>query len=445
MERERYRQHLAVLQAQLGDALARQSASGAGCEAAIFHFGRPPGYPADDQAAPYRAYPHALRWAPLASPDSLVLARPEGRVRIIRLIPDDYWHDHAPPPASYWEDDVELLDVGSTDDALAALGEVAGCAWVGPDPALAARAGVPEGLVEPAALMAALDWNRAFKTGHELALLEAAAERGAALHAAARDAFLAGADELRVQQALVAGSGGLESELAFDSIVAFDRHAAILHYTTKRLRDGQPARALMLCDAGGTVDGYHSDITRTWLLPDAGDEARALVAGVDRLQRELVGSLRPGLPWLEVHQAAHRAVLALLVELGAVRSLEAACEAGLGRIFMPHGVGHLLGLQVHDVGGHQATIEGGRLAPPELEPYLRATRTLAEGMVFTVEPGCYFIDSLLEPLRAAPAGELLDWAVIDRLRPLGGVRIEDDVLITADGQRDLTRPLIGGC
>ena len=110
------------------------------------------------------------------------------------------------------------------------------------------------------------------------------------------------------------------------------------------------------------------------------------------------------------------------------------------RVFFPHGLGHFLGLQVHDVGGRQSAPAGGITPPPAEYPSLRTTRTLEPGHVVTIEPGVYFIDLLLEPLRGTPAGADIDWTLVERLRPLGGVRIEDDVLVTDDGHRNLTRP-----
>ena len=112
------------------------------------------------------------------------------------------------------------------------------------------------------------------------------------------------------------------------------------------------------------------------------------------------------------------------------------------RTLLPHGLGHFLGLQVHDVAGHQAAPEGGTKEPPARHPFLRTTRTIEEGQVFTIEPGLYFIPMLLREHRAGDTAACFDWDLVDRLTPCGGIRIEDNVLVTADGHRNLTRPLI---
>ncbi len=125
-------------------------------------------------------------------------------------------------------------------------------------------------------------------------------------------------------------------------------------------------------------------------------------------------------------------------------SADEAIERRLTSAFFPHGVGHLLGLQVHDVGGHQASLEGGEAKPPEEHPFLRNTRILEPGQVVTIEPGIYFIPLLLEPHRAGDGAAAVDWDLVDRLLPHGGIRIEDNVVCTEDGPDDLTRPLIAG-
>jgi Xaa-Pro dipeptidase len=110
------------------------------------------------------------------------------------------------------------------------------------------------------------------------------------------------------------------------------------------------------------------------------------------------------------------------------------------RAFYPHGLGHSLGLQTHDVGC-------GLRAPRADNPFLRNTSDIAGGQVFTIEPGVYFIDALLGELRARPAGSLVDWNIVEALAPLGGVRIEDDVHVLPAGARNLTReqlPVGGG-
>jgi len=116
-----------------------------------------------------------------------------------------------------------------------------------------------------------------------------------------------------------------------------------------------------------------------------------------------------------------------------------AFEKGLTHPFFPHGIGHHLGIQVHDVAGQQSDPAGTPAPPPKEYPYLRNTRTIEPGHVFTIEPGLYFIPMLLRPFRTGPDSSAFDWETIDALTPLGGVRVEDNVVVTESGPRNLTR------
>ena len=121
-------------------------------------------------------------------------------------------------------------------------------------------------------------------------------------------------------------------------------------------------------------------------------------------------------------------------------SAEAAVAQGLSSTFFPHGVGHLLGAQVHDVAGLQVDRSGTRRERPSGHPYLRLTRRLEPGMVVTIEPGLYFIPLLLRERRASALAAHVDWDRVEALRPFGGIRIEDDVACRAEGPpENLTR------
>jgi Xaa-Pro dipeptidase len=120
-------------------------------------------------------------------------------------------------------------------------------------------------------------------------------------------------------------------------------------------------------------------------------------------------------------------------------SPEAAVASGVSSTFFPHGLGHMIGLQVHDVGGFQKADSGGTLAKPAAHPYLRFTRTLEPRMVVTIEPGIYFIDMLLAQLKTKPESKDIHWDKVDKFRRYGGIRIEDDVACTDAAPENLTR------
>jgi Xaa-Pro dipeptidase len=231
--------------------------------------------------------------------------------------------------------------------------------------------------------------------------------------------------------------GCTEAELPYTTIVAFDEKAATLHYETKRsLRNGK----VLLLDAGAQVRRYPCDITRTTTAAVGDPRFAELVRRVDELEQELVRAATPGRPYLDVHLEAHRGVARVLADLRLVRvSAEEALAKGYTHPFFPHGIGHHLGIQVHDVAGRQADPSGTPAPPPKEHPYLRNTRPIEPGHVFTIEPGIYFIPMLLRPFRSGKDAAAFDWAAIDALAAFGGVRVEDNVAVTAGGPRNLTR------
>jgi Xaa-Pro dipeptidase len=161
---------------------------------------------------------------------------------------------------------------------------------------------------------------------------------------------------------------------------------------------------------------------------------------MDRLQQALCAGVRAGVDWRDVHAHAHQLTGELLRDADLTRcGADEAVAAGVTRVFLPHGIGHLLGLNVHDVGGFMASAEGGELPRPAGDPYLRLTRTLEAGFVVTMEPGIYFIPQLLEAARTDARGRLINWRAVEGFMKFGGIRIEDDLAVTATGCENLTR------
>ncbi len=432
-----FSEHVAQVTVWAREALARCEGR---FEGVVLHAGAPALYHADDQAVPFRPVPHFARFAPLAGPHHLVVVRGEGRPRLVRVAPRDFWHEPPAPAPLDLEEALEVTEVDSPEAAREAVGSARGLAYVGSEPALAESLGLPKEAVQPQPLVAALDWYRATKTPFEVACLREAARLAGRGHAAARAAAAARASELEVHLAYLAGAEHLERELPYETIVAWDEAAAILHSSSKRRAPPRPGQVFLI-DAGATFLGYCSDVTRTY----AGDAApplfREALARLTDLQEALVAAVRPGLPFVDLHERAFRGVAEILVELGVLRtSVDDACARELPRPFFPHGLGHHLGLQVHDVGGKQQDVTGAQAPPPERYPWLRTTRTLEAGQVVTIEPGLYFIPLLLEPLREGPHAADVDWARVEALLPCGGIRVEDDVHVTAQGPDNLSRP-----
>lgn len=439
----RYGAHLRELRRRYDEAL-----DATGFDAVVIGAGEPVPVFRDDQHHPYRAEPLLLQWLPLDThPGSCLVHRPGRRPLLLVIEADDYWHQAAPVPAGPWQ---RLMDIRILRDRraigrhlprsarrIALLGDPAqwrGLPW----------AGSRSHARNPRPLLNRLDHARARKTDWEVACLLAATARAVAGHRAVRDAFADGLSEFELGLVFLAASGQTDAELPYPAIVASNRNAATLHYQHRdRTRHRARDRHSLLIDAGCSFGGYASDITRSYAARRGA--FADLVRAADEAQQALCRMVRPGVPFPELQLAAHRAVAELLYGAGLIRMApEKAVAARITDAFFPHGLGHLLGLQVHDVGGGMARPTGGELPRPARFPRLRLTRTLEPGMVVTIEPGLYLIDSLLARLRRSRHARQINWRAVDALRPCGGIRIEDDVLVTAGGHENLTRRLSNG-
>ena len=406
-----------------------------GFDSLVVSSGEPHTYFSDDQEAPFRSVPHFAHWCPVPGPHHVLHVQPGKRPLLIRFAAEDYWYEPAELGDPYWASQFELVEAPTVDAVWERLGWPANAAYVGNELSRAAAAGLD---ANPDSLVARLDWDRAYKTDFELQCLDDATVLAAAGHRAAVSAFESGGSELDVHYAFLAALERSEHELPYPTIIALDEKAAFLHYHSKR-KDGEGR--VLLIDAGATHEGYASDITRTHVREDCDPRFVALRDGMDALQRRLCDSVRPNVPYGDLHHQAHVEIAALLADSGLVHGEpEAIVGDGLSQPFFPHGLGHHLGLQVHDVGGHLADASGAVQPPPESHPFLRNTRTTEPRHVFTIEPGLYFIDMLLRPFREGAHADRFDWKLIDELAPLGGIRVEDNVVVTEDGHRNLTRP-----
>lgn len=390
----------------------------------------------DDRDYPFCVNPHFKHWVPVTrAPGSWIVYTPGQRPRLIYLQPADYWHAVPEAPAGYWVEPFDIVVISEPEQALAHLPKPdARCAILGE--ANAALGGVVPN--NPAAVLDYLHYHRMSKTPYELAMMRVASKIGVRAHRAAEAAFRAGPSEFDIHVAYLAAARQTESELPYTNIIALNEHAAILHY--HHFQHAPPShRHSFLIDAGASFHGYACDITRTYSA-DRGDEFQALIDSVDRVQQGLCARVRSGQDYGALHVDAHHALAGVLVEHSIVRtSAESAVATGVSSVFFPHGLGHPIGLQVHDVAAFAADESGTQIARPAGHPYLRMTRTLQPGTVVTIEPGLYFIDLLLAQLKAGPHTGTVDWQRVDALRRFGGIRIEDDVACTAGDPENLTR------
>lgn len=426
-----YAEHLAILRSRTDAALQREGHDHLLVAAGQSHFQF-----LDDRDYPFCVNPHFKHWLPVSrAPGSWLIYTPGQKPRLVFLQPHDYWHVVPAAPAGYWVDHFDIQIIREPAQARAHLPrDLERCAIIGE--ANAALDGVVPN--NPSGVLDHLHWYRSCKTAYELALMRVASRLGARAHRAAAAAFHAGASEFDIHMAYLAAARQTDNELPYGNIIAINEHGAILHYTD--LAHAPPTqRRSLLIDAGASFHGYASDITRTHAAADAG-EFRELIEAVDSAQQGFCAKVRSGQSYPELHLHAHQVLAGILKDHGFIRmSAEGAVESGLSSTFFPHGLGHPIGLQVHDVAGFQASDSGGTIPRPPGHPYLRMTRVLEAGMVVTIEPGLYFIDLLLAQLKDKPLAREVRWDRVDAFRPFGGIRIEDDVVCTGGDPENLTR------
>jgi Xaa-Pro dipeptidase len=382
----------------------------------------------DDQYWPVMPTPAFAHWCPLVEPDAFVVIRAGARPKLVRTLVDDFWEVTAPPESNHFWPSFELVEVtpGHAGDALPG-GKVA---VITRDPGAS-----PPGTVNPPALLADLDALRTRKTAYEIECLAEASRRAARGHKKVGELFKAATpSELDLHLAYLAASEQDDLWAPYKGIVAIGNHAAVLHYVAYT-RERVAGDTSLLIDAGARCLGYGSDITRTHVRGE-GEAARrygALLDQLEALQQEIIRRIKPGMSYEDLHDDSHRLLAAALCELGIGRAgADELVAKGVTRALFPHGLGHSLGVTVHDV--------GMKPRPPRPENrFLRNTSVIEPGQVFTIEPGIYVIDSLLAPLQSDDRRDLLDWDAIAALRPFGGIRIEDNVVVEARGIRNLTR------
>ena len=428
-----YSDHLRELTRRADEALAR-----GGFDHLVVPSGRLHYQVFDDRDYPYAVNPQFKTWLPLTSlPDSWLVYTPGRRPQLVYHQPHDYWHAVPAAPSGWWVEHFDIHVIRTPEQALALLPkDPARCAILG-EPQSALSNFVPN---NPQPIIDYLEYQRAFKTPYEVALMRQAQVHAVRGHRAAEAAFRAGASEFATHMAYCSAVGQDPNELPYGNIIALNEHAAVLHYTDLGRSAPQPARSFLI-DAGASAHGYASDITRTYAAAGH-DEFQAMIDAVDAAQQKMCAAVRAGVDYKQLHVDAHLALMGILKDFGVITgSPEAALASGVSAAFFPHGIGHLIGAQVHDVAGFAASDRGGRIERPAGHPYLRMTRVLEPGMVVTIEPGLYFIDMLLDEVKQAGNAASVNWERVDFFRPYGGIRIEDEVLCTGGDADNLTRPV----
>ena len=427
-----YPRHIAAVCARHDYALEK-----AGAGSAVIFSGNPKVAFLDDKPYAFKANPHFVGWAPLTElPLSYIVYTPGETPRLVYYQPRDYWHVVPGAPDGYWTSQFDVRVVHSLDAVAEHLPEDRdNCILLGEVDDAAHSFGIDR--INPTTTLNLLHYARGIKTDYETECMRLASRRSAIAHTAAEGAFRSRLSEFDIHRAYCKAASHTDNELPYDNIVALNNHGSVLHYTDLDREPPADFRSFLI-DAGATVHGYASDITRTYSNGDP--RFQELIERMDVLQLDIVSQVRSGTNYRDLHLTMHRLLADVLVESElATGDADTLLATGVTSAFLPHGLGHLLGVQVHDVGGHMENESGTTIDPPSGHPFLRLTRVLEEDMALTIEPGLYVIDMLLENLRGTPAENHVNWQTVDWLRPFGGIRIEDDVRVLAGGCENLTR------
>ncbi|OJJ45595.1 hypothetical protein ASPZODRAFT_17047 [Penicilliopsis zonata CBS 506.65] len=312
-------------------------------------------------------------------------------------------------------------------------------------------------------LLPAMDAVRGIKDEYEIRMIRRANEVSGLAHRKVLEKIRDMTNEAEIEGIFLDTciSHGARNQ-AYEIIAGSGENAATLHY----VKNNEPlaGRQLVCLDAGAEWNCYASDVTRTFPLGSSSSssssskhdgwpsaEAKSIYTIVERMQEECIKRIRKGVRFLDLHVLAHVVAIEGLVELGVLRrgfSTEEIRQSRASSVFFPHGLGHHVGLEVHDVSEtsimamdeEQYARYASVLPAPSMthSPCTAAAPVLDQGMVVTIEPGIYFSQYALANARTLPLARYIDFDVAERYLPVGGVRIEDDILVTRDGYENLT-------
>ena len=288
---------------------------------------------------------------------------------------------------------------------------------------------------------------RSSKEPQEIEEMERAAEIGYRMHTTAMRLTRPGVTEKYIAGQIDGIAHSYGAQVSFPTI--FSQHGEIMH--------GNPSMAVLeagrlaLCDCGAeTINNYCSDNTRTMPVSRKfTTRQREIYDIVVECHDHALEISRPGMKYMDVHLSVCRLMTERLKALGLMRGdVDEAVAAGAHAMFLPHGLGHMMGMDVHDMEGLDQRFVGfDEETRPRLDQFgtsaLRMGRRLQEGFVVTDEPGIYFIPALIDDWRAkGHCAEWLNFDMLETYKDFGGIRIEDDILITADGCRFLGKERI---
>lgn len=391
----------------------------------------------DDQNAPFKINPYFNYFFPYPQAENCWLFLDgKNKPKIYFYAPEDYWISTAQVPnEAFFAKEFDWVIFQNDEEITKFIQNPTACGFIGEAIELATHLGFSQ--INSQKVLNILNFERAIKSEFEIESIYQAQFSALKGHNVAKNAFFAGKSEFEINADYLVATKQSELNVPYGNIMAINQHGAVLHYTRLDF-DTTTSRYSFLIDAGTTVNGYASDITRTYAFDNTSEFAE-LIAKMEHFKLKIIDDLAVGVNYLHYHTQMQQMISQLLAEHQFIHlSAEQIFEEGISRSFFPHGLGHFLGIQVHDVSGFQQNMRGSRKAPPEVYPSLRCTRDLAENMILTIEPGFYFIDMLLNTWKNNSLNSAFNWQKIEDFKRFGGIRTEDNVVVRSNGAENLT-------
>jgi len=392
----------------------------------------------DDNPFPFKTNPYFCRWLPLLDhPNCYLIYTLDKKPVLVYFQEIDFWYKSAELPSSFWVNYFEIIIVNSMDEINKHLPTNKNECLLITDEYLEERYTFDIRSINPMNVINIINYGRSIKTEYEIECLREASRIGVKGHHVASNKFKEGASEFDIHMSYCMASKHSENELPYKNIIAINENASILHYQHYQKQKIKTPRSFLI-DAGASYNGYASDISRTYAYDC--NEFESLIDGIDQMQQEIIDLIKIDMDYIELHIKAHEKIAAIIQQIGLANgSIEALVKNKITDIFFPHGLGHFLGLQVHDVGGFLENSQGKEINRSDRYPFLRLNRKIQENQVFTIEPGLYVIDLLINKAKVNGTYKMLNLKQIEWLKPYGGIRIEDNIRVLDKGIENLTR------
>lgn len=421
---------------------AKNHISKLGYDNMIIDAGTPSNYFEDDYPPPFHANPQFLAYCPINQEGCAIVIDQNAEKPILYWHePSDFWHDYEQFPRDILEQSFEIKIVTSVSNIWPNLQKSVRTAYLGNNIRLATE---NNWVANPDTLWNFLRFDRSKKTPFEIESCREANRIASLGHSAVKEAFLQQdfTCEFELYSTFLNATKQLEKNLPYEAIIGLNQKAAILHYRNKR---STPIKSeVLLIDAGVKSNQYASDITRTYCKPHNKSLFPDLLNEMESLQSKLCKMANTNTSFTDIELEYKLEAGRILKDAGIINNLspEDSLQSGVTAIFAPHSVGHMLGIQTHDVGGRQFDQWGTPCKKDPRFPNLRAMRKLRTSEIVTIEPGIYFIPVLLKNADSGKIKQHINIDLCHELTKYGGIRIEDNILVKEGEHQNLTREFL---